>query len=91
MTKTFIVTDPAGLHARPATVLVNEASKFAASDITIKVESKDNVSLKSIMGVMSLAIAANQEFIIEVNGDDENEAMEALTKIIASSGIGKEK
>lgn len=87
MKKTFIVTDPVGLHARPATLLVNEASKYV-SDIKIVVEDKE-VNLKSIMGVMSLGIATNSTFEIDIIGTDEAEAMEALINVISSSEIGK--
>ena len=54
MEKKFIITDEAGLHARPATVLVNTASQY---DSEIYLEYKGRkVNLKSIMGVMSLGV-----------------------------------
>ncbi len=89
MKKQFIVTDPVGLHARPATLLVNEASKYA-SDIKIIVDEKEG-NLKSIMGVMALAIKTDQVFEIEVSDDNEVEALEGLTKVIIDSKIGQEK
>ncbi len=89
MTKKFIVTDPVGLHARPATALVNEASKYA-SDINIIVDGT-KVNLKSIMGVMSLGIETGKEFKIEVVSDSEAEAIEGLTEVIISSKIGEPK
>lgn len=52
MEKIFTITDETGLHARPATVLVNTASKYSA-EITLTYRDK-KVNLKSIMGVMSL-------------------------------------
>ncbi len=88
MKKEFIVTDPVGLHARPATLLVNEASKYS-SDIKIIVEEKE-ANLKSIMGVMSLGIGTNQTFTIEVSDDNEIEAIEGITKVIIDSKIGQE-
>ncbi len=88
MKKQFKVTDPVGLHARPATLLVNEASKYA-SDIKIIVDGKEG-NLKSIMGVMALAIKTEQVFEIEVSDDNEVEAMEGLTKVIIDSNIGQE-
>lgn len=89
MKKTFVVTDPVGLHARPATALVNEAAKYA-TDIKIIVDDKE-ANLKSIMGVMSLGIETGKEFQIEVVNDDEPEAMEGLTKAVVESNIGEEK
>ena len=47
-----LVIDPVGLHARPATVAVNAASKFK-SDVKVGFNGK-TVNMKSIMGVMSL-------------------------------------
>ncbi len=89
MKKQFIVIDPVGLHARPATLLVNEASKYA-SDIKIIVDGKEG-NLKSITGVMALAIKTDQVFEIEVSDDNEVEAIEGLTKVILDSKIGLEK
>ncbi|MCF0106520.1 MAG: HPr family phosphocarrier protein, partial [Holdemanella sp.] len=47
---TVTVIDPVGLHARPATVAVNAASKFK-SDINVAFKGRE-VNMKSIMGVM---------------------------------------
>ena len=49
-----VVIDPVGLHARPATVAVNAASKFK-SDVKVSFKER-SVNMKSIMGVMSLGI-----------------------------------
>ena len=59
MEKIFKITDETGLHARPATVLVNTASKFN-SEISLTYRDK-KVNLKSIMGVMSLGIQQGAE------------------------------
>ncbi len=87
MNKTFTITDPVGLHARPATLLVNEAGKFA-SDATIVVEGKE-ANLKSIMGVMSLAISNGVDFDIVTEGEDAEEALKAITEVITSNNIGQ--
>ncbi|MGL4589793.1 MAG: HPr family phosphocarrier protein [Mycoplasmatales bacterium] len=89
MKKEFIITDPVGLHARPATHLVNEAGKYA-SDAKIIVGEKE-ANLKSIMGVMSLAVASGQEFVIEFTGEDEEAAMTGIEKVISENGIGESK
>jgi phosphocarrier protein HPr len=88
MKKEFIIVDPVGLHARPATLLVNEASKFASETKIIVGEKEAN--LKSIMGVMSLGIANGVTFEVESIGSDENEAIEAITKVIVEGSIGTE-
>ena len=78
MEKIFTITDETGLHARPATVLVNTASKYSA-EISLTYRDK-KVNLKSIMGVMSLGIQ---------QGADAEEAITALTETITTQGLGK--
>ena len=52
--KDFHIVAETGIHARPATLLVQAASKFT-SDINLEYKGK-SVNLKSIMGVMSLGV-----------------------------------
>lgn len=54
-----LVIDPVGLHARPATVAVNAASKFK-SEVKVAYKGR-SVNMKSIMGVMSLGIPTQSE------------------------------
>ena len=74
----FTITSETGIHARPATILVQAASKFS-SDITLSYEGK-SVNLKSIMGVMSLGVGQNAKVTITANGDDEKEALDTMKK-----------
>jgi len=78
--KVTIVND-AGLHARPAAALVKLASNFE-SDFHIYMYGY-KVNGKSILGVMTLAAEQGAELEIEVNGEDEKEAFEAITQLIA--------
>jgi len=87
MNKIFIVTDEAGLHARPATKLVNAASKFS-SELTLEYLGR-KVNLKSIMGVMSLGIRQGAEINIHATGDDEEEAIVAIEQELKEQGISK--
>ncbi len=80
VTKTFIVQNPAGLHARPATLFVQTATSFPSEVHVIKGNSK--VNGKSIMGLMAMAIAKGDEITIEVEGEKENEALEQLGAIL---------
>lgn len=88
MEKNYVVTDETGIHARPATVLVSEASKFE-SNINIEYNGK-KANLKSIMGVMALGIMQGAEFKIIADGSDAEDASAAIGKVIAAQGIGKE-
>lgn len=77
-----------GLHARPASILVHEASQF---DSTINLEYKGKtVNLKSIMGVMSLGIGLGAEIKISAKGIDEKEALRALQKLLFTEGLATE-
>jgi phosphocarrier protein len=78
--KTYKVTSEAGVHARLAAQLVNLASQFT-SDISVEFQSK-TVNLKSIMGVMSLAVGEGSEITIIVEGNDEQEASQQLDDFI---------
>ncbi|MDR6225646.1 HPr family phosphocarrier protein [Desmospora profundinema] len=74
-----------GLHARPAALFVQEANKFS-SEIFVGKENK-KVNAKSIMGIMSLAVANGSEIDILAEGDDAAEAVEALAAIVVKEEI----
>lgn len=71
-----------GLHARPAARLVQRASSFE-SDIKIKRHNLE-VNAKSIMGVMMLAAELGSKVTIIAEGPDEEEAAEAIVRVIQS-------
>ena len=87
MEKKFTIIDEMGLHARPATVLVNTAGKFAA-DITLEYNGK-SVNLKSIMGVMSLGVPHNAEITVSAEGEDAADALTAIEKTLAEQNLAK--
>lgn len=78
--KTFKVVDPLGIHARPATILVQSANKFV-SEIKLEIESKV-VNLKSIMGVMSLGLDQGAVFKLQIDGRDEEEALQKIESFL---------
>ena len=82
-TKKIKVSNKLGLHARPATMLVKEASKY---DSTIKlVNDTTEVSAKSIMGLLVLAAGKGTELEIRAEGPDEEEAVEAVANLFSSN------
>jgi len=85
--KVFTVTADSGIHARPATLLVQAASKFN-SDIHLEYNGK-KVNLKSIMGVMSLGVPKGAQIKISAEGADAAEAMAALTDTLAKEGLAQ--
>ncbi len=85
MRKEFVISNEQGLHARPATTLVSKANQFNA-DIRLLHEG-ETVDLKSIMGVLSLGINRGALVEIIIEGEDEVEAMDAITKHIRELNI----
>ncbi|ECC1768422.1 phosphocarrier protein HPr [Listeria monocytogenes] len=83
----FVVIDDTGIHARPATLLVQAASKYS-SDVQIEYTGK-KVNLKSIMGVMSLGIGKGADITIYTEGSDEKEAIEGLTEVLKKEGLAE--
>ncbi|MDG4657152.1 HPr family phosphocarrier protein [Ectobacillus antri] len=69
-----------GLQARPAALFVQEANRFQ-SDVFIEKEGK-KVNAKSIMGLMSLAVGANETITIITEGHDEVDALDALVSYV---------
>ena len=62
--KEFHITAETGIHARPATLLVQAASKFG-SDINLEYNGK-SVNLKSILGMMSLGVLGLSGVIVSI-------------------------
>jgi phosphocarrier protein HPr len=83
--KSYLIIDETGIHARPATILVQTASKFD-SDIQLEYNSK-KVNLKSIMGVMSLGVGKDSEVTVYAEGDDESDAISAITDTLSKEGL----
>ena len=73
------IRNRAGMHARPAALLVKTASSFA-SQISIEKDS-ERVNGKSIMGVITLGATFNTPLKIIADGPDEMEALDALQKL----------
>ncbi len=88
LSKSFKIISESGLHARPATILVNEAVGFKC-EIDLQVDSK-SVNLKSIMGVMSLGVFSGEVIEIVCNGEDEVQAMNKITDALINMKLGKE-
>lgn len=83
----FHIIAETGIHARPATLLVQAASKFG-SDINLEYDGK-SVNLKSIMGVMSLGVGQNADVTITAEGDDEKDALDAIADTMKKEGLAE--
>ena len=71
-----------GLHARASARLTQVAGRFKAN-VWLGRNGR-RVNAKSIMGVMMLAAAMGSKIVVETEGPDEEQAMEAVTRLIAA-------
>ena len=80
--KTFVytVTDPMGIHARPAGMLVKAAKAFPDTEITV---AKGSASAKAtqMIRLMSLGIQAGDQVTVTVQGGDEDAALDAVIQL----------
>ena len=84
---TVVIPNETGLHARPASMLVDEASSHEA-EVQIVYDGQE-VNAKSIMGVMSLGISQDGEIVVQADGADEEEAVAAIVELV-QGGFGEE-
>lgn len=73
---TYVITDPEGIHARPAGLLVKEAGKYKSAITLVKGEKKGDA--KRIFAVMGLVAKKGDSITLKIEGEDEDAAMTAL-------------
>ena len=88
ISKIFKIKNKLGIHARPAAEFVKTASRFS-SDINVA-KNDNRVNGKSIMGILMLEAAHGTEIEVEIDGQDEEEAMEAMTDLIENRQFDEE-
>ncbi len=81
--KEVTVTNEVGLHARPATFLIQRANEFKCGLWVEKDERR--VNAKSLLGVLSLGIAQGVKIRIIGDGVDETDAVDTLVALIESN------
>lgn len=81
--KEIMLTNEAGLHARPANEFVKKAGKFK-SDIHVEFRGR-TVNAKSIIALMSAGIPSGSVICISAEGEDEQQAVEALIELIITN------
>lgn len=80
ITQNVTITNSIGLHARPATYLVQKAISFRCK---IKIaKDQQEVNAKSLLGVLSLGIAQGMTVVLTTDGEDEAEAMDQIIMLI---------
>jgi phosphocarrier protein FPr len=82
----LVISNPSGLHARPAAVLASRAKQFAAD---IRLRRRDGeVNARSVVAIMGLEIAGGDSVEIVATGQDAHEAVRALSQLILD-GLGE--
>lgn len=76
----YVITDPEGIHARPAGLLVKEAKEFV-SGINIEKNGK-SMNCKAIFGVMGLGVKKGEEITLTFDGEDEDAAYEKISSFL---------
>lgn len=82
ITREITITNSSGLHARPASLWVQMASRYQSS-IKIKTGNSE-VDGKSILGILSLGLTAGSKFELMVDGVDEQEAVKNLEALVVN-------
>lgn len=77
------ITHADGVHTRPASIFVREAGKFQ-SEVLLECDGT-SVNGKSIMGLLMLAMGPGAIVTITATGDDEEEAIQTLSSVLAGS------
>lgn len=80
----YTITDPVGIHARPAGLLVKEIKAFAGSAVTIAKGEKKVNALK-LMALMQMGIKKGDTVKIEVEGGDEEAVVEKLQAFLKAN------
>ena len=79
---TMVIENKTGIHARPASLFVQTATKFK-SKVQVKAKGK-TVDAKSILMIMSMGLVKGTEITIVADGPDEADAAKALKDLVAS-------
>ncbi|MBR7073695.1 MAG: HPr family phosphocarrier protein [Oscillospiraceae bacterium] len=67
----YVITDPVGIHARPAGILVKEVKNYKDSVITLA-KGEKSVNLLKLMALMQMGIKQGDKVTVSVEGGDED-------------------
>ncbi len=83
----LVISNPSGLHARPAAVLASRAKQFTA-DVRLR-RGENDVNARSVVAIMGLEIARGDRIEIVASGPDADEAVRTLSQLVRD-GLGEE-
>ena len=82
LTKDFVVVNPLGIHARPASVFVQAAADFESEITVTNLDTGNIADGKSVMSMLMLSAPQGTRIRLEIDGRDADKAMDALSKLI---------
>jgi phosphocarrier protein len=83
----IVISNKLGMHARPASLIVQTASRFR-SDVRV-IKNKQEIDGKSILGLLMLAAGQGTTLTLAASGEDAVEAVDALEQLF-NSKFGEE-
>ena len=83
ISRTVVITDPLGLHARPAADFVAQARTYSCAIALTAGEKQGNC--KSLLSILKLGIAHGTEVTLTATGDDESTAVDELAAAMEST------
>ena len=78
----YTVVAEAGIHARPAGLLVKQAASFKSDIKILNEENGKEADLKRLMAVMALGVKQGNSVVVTVEGEDEDEACTVLESFL---------
>jgi phosphocarrier protein HPr len=78
--ESILLENETGLHARPASIFVKEASKYISEIKILKEENEYNA--KSIMSILSMGASKGDNLILKAQGEDEEKAIKGLIETL---------
>lgn len=74
------IRNKSGLHARPAAIFINTCKQFKSK---IKIIKQDkSADAKNMLQILALGVDVGDEIIIEINGEDEEEALKTIVELL---------
>ena len=81
VSKSVVVLNQVGLHAKAATLFIQKANEFKSA-IWVEKDAR-RVNAKSLLGILSLGITRGTEILLSADGGDESDALQALCTLVS--------
>ncbi len=75
------ISNPTGLHLRPAGIFCQEAMKYS-SKVSFQYGVNNEANAKSVLSVLGACVKSGDEIVLRCEGEDEQEALSALVHLI---------